>query len=140
MGPGFPSALPANRAAAGPATEGSAVDVVARHLDADGERLDPRTAAVELLNVVRPTVAVCWFVACAGHALHRRPGEDITVALLAAPAPRLARLEYRMPEQDLRIPLGRVPARMRSGFVISGVRPPERPGEPADAAVAQQGG
>jgi fatty-acid peroxygenase len=39
----------------------------------DGELLDPRTAAVELLNVIRPTVAVCWFVAYAGHALHRWP-------------------------------------------------------------------
>lgn len=35
--------------------------------------LDPHTAAVELLNVIRPTVAVCWFVAYAGHALHRWP-------------------------------------------------------------------
>jgi fatty-acid peroxygenase len=55
------------------APEGSAADVVARHRDAAGEPLDPRTAAVELLNVIRPTVAVCWFVAFAGHALHRWP-------------------------------------------------------------------
>jgi fatty-acid peroxygenase len=52
---------------------GSAVDVVARHQDVDGELLSPRLAAVELLNVIRPTVAVCWFVAFAGHALHRWP-------------------------------------------------------------------
>jgi len=51
----------------------SALDVVAHHRDADGELLDPRGAAVELLNVVRPTVAVSWFVAFAGHALHRWP-------------------------------------------------------------------
>lgn len=50
-----------------------ALDVVVRHRDADGRLLDPRTAAVELLNVVRPTVAVCWFVAYAGHALRLRP-------------------------------------------------------------------
>jgi fatty-acid peroxygenase len=55
------------------APPGSALDVVARHRDADGELLDPHTAAVELLNVIRPTVAVCWFVAYAGHALHRWP-------------------------------------------------------------------
>lgn len=48
-------------------------DVVARHRDADGELLDPHTAAVELLNIIRPTVSVCWFVAYAGHALHRWP-------------------------------------------------------------------
>ncbi|GGP87653.1 cytochrome P450 [Saccharothrix coeruleofusca] len=52
---------------------GSAVDVVARHRDADGEPLEPRLAAVELLNVVRPTAAVAWFVMFAGHALHRWP-------------------------------------------------------------------
>jgi fatty-acid peroxygenase len=55
------------------APPGSAVAAVATHRDADGQPLDPRTAAVELLNVVRPTVAVCWFVAFAGHALHRWP-------------------------------------------------------------------
>lgn len=55
------------------ARPGSAVDVVAGHRDVDGEPLSPRLAAVELLNVVRPTVAVSWFVMFAGHALHRWP-------------------------------------------------------------------
>jgi fatty-acid peroxygenase len=31
-------------------------------------------AAVELLNVIRPTVAISWFLAFAGHALIRWPG------------------------------------------------------------------
>ncbi|MFD5266393.1 cytochrome P450 [Streptomyces sp. NPDC058335] len=208
------------------APAGSALDVVARHRDADGLLLDPHTAAVELLNVVRPTVAVCWFVSYAAHALHRGPdlrerlseddaayavafahelrrfypfapflggravtdlewqgepipsgtlvlldlygqnhdpdlwadpygfepgrflnrpperdelipqgggdrttghrcpGEDITIALLGALGPRLARLDYTVPHQDLRIPLNRVPSRVRSGFVIEGVRVP----------------
>ncbi|MFI8075352.1 cytochrome P450 [Streptomyces sp. NPDC086033] len=211
------------RAGRATAPAGSALDTVARHRDADGRLLDPHTAAVELLNVIRPTVAACWFVAYAGHALrtpgvkerlsgddpayavafahelrrfypfapflggravtdlewqgepipagtlilldlygqnhdpdlwdepyafaprrfvgrpphrdelvpqggadratgHRCPGEDITVALLAALGPRLARLEYDVPEQDLRIPLTRMPARVRSGFVIQAVR------------------
>src|SRR3712207_8694839 len=44
------------RSGAATVPDGSVVDVVARHRDADGERLDPRTAAVEVLNVVRPTV------------------------------------------------------------------------------------
>jgi fatty-acid peroxygenase len=52
---------------------GSAVDVVARHTDAGGEQLDPRVAAVELLNIIRPTTAVAWFVAFSGHALIRWP-------------------------------------------------------------------
>ncbi|MEU9981011.1 cytochrome P450 [Streptomyces sp. NPDC050856] len=54
--------------------DGSVLATVAEHRDADGRRLDARTAAVELLNVIRPTVAVAWFVAFAGHALHRWPG------------------------------------------------------------------
>ncbi|MER7406293.1 cytochrome P450 [Streptomyces sp. NPDC000070] len=214
----------------------SALDVVARHRDADGRLLDAHTAAVELLNVIRPTVAVSWFVAYAGHALrlrpglrerlgeddpayavafahelrrfypfapfvggravtdlewrgepipsgtmvlldlygqnhdpafwddpytfepqrfldrppardelipqgggdraagHRCPGEDVTVALLRALGPRLARLEYDVPDQDLRIPLTRVPARVRSGFVIESVR------TPAPAHGARAGG
>ncbi|MFF0018549.1 cytochrome P450 [Streptomyces sp. NPDC005374] len=209
------------------AAPGSPLDVVAGHRDLDGRLLDPHTAAVELLNIVRPTVAVCWFVSYAGHALHlhagpgvrerlreddayavafahelrrfypfapflggravadltwrgepipsgalvlldlygqnhdpslwdepysfepqrfldrtphrddlvpqgggdpatghRCPGEDITVALLRALGPRLARLEYGVPRQDLRIPLNRIPARVRSGFVIAAVRVP----------------
>jgi fatty-acid peroxygenase len=52
---------------------GSAVDVVARHRDADGTLLEPRVAAVELLNVIRPTVAIAWFAAYAAHALIRWP-------------------------------------------------------------------
>ncbi|RCW39713.1 fatty-acid peroxygenase [Halopolyspora algeriensis] len=207
---------------------GSAVDVVTWHRDADGALLSPRTAAVELLNVLRPTVAVCWFVTFAAHALHRWPqhrerlraddpayaeafvdevrrfypfapflgaravtdltwrgepipagalvlldvygqhhdadqwsepytfdprrfldrppgrdelipqgggdpstghrcpGEDVTKALLQALVPRLARLDYEVPEQDLTISLRRIPARPRSGAVISGVRRPDR--------------
>lgn len=42
--------------------------------DLSGERLDPHTCAVELLNIIRPTVAVAWFVAYAGHALALEPG------------------------------------------------------------------
>jgi fatty-acid peroxygenase len=53
--------------------EDSAVAVVAGHRDADGEQLDARVAAVELLNIVRPTTAVAWFMAFSGHALIRWP-------------------------------------------------------------------
>lgn len=55
---------------------------------------------------------------------HRCPGEGLTIGLLEALAVRLARLEYTVPEQDLGIPLGRVPTRPRSGFVMTGVRTP----------------
>ena len=43
------------------------------HFQDDGGPLKPRTAAVELLNIIRPTTAVAWFVAFAGHALNRWP-------------------------------------------------------------------
>jgi fatty-acid peroxygenase len=52
---------------------GSVLAVVAAHRDADGGLLDPRVAAVELLNVIRPTTAVAWFLAFSGHALARWP-------------------------------------------------------------------
>lgn len=51
----------------------SAVAVVAQHRDAGGEQLEPRVAAVELLNIIRPTTAVAWFVAFSGHAMIRWP-------------------------------------------------------------------
>ncbi|TDB71452.1 cytochrome P450 [Micromonospora sp. KC723] len=199
---------------------GSAVEAVAHHRDADGAELDPCLAAVELLNILRPTVAVAWFVAFTGHALHRWsshrdrladgdpafaeayahevrrfypfapfvggraaadlswggvripagamvlldlygqnhdprlwpdpyrfhpqrfvgrqvgefdlvpqgggdprtghrcPGERITVALLRSLAVRLARLDHRLPAQDLTIPLHRIPTRPTSGVVV----------------------
>ncbi|MFG1951424.1 cytochrome P450 [Micromonospora sp. NPDC048830] len=205
--------------------DGSAVTAVARHRDADGRPLDARTAAVELLNILRPTVAVSWFVAFAAHALHRWPahrerlragdlafaeafahevrrfypfapfvggkavgdlefrgvhipagalvlldlygqnhdprlwpdpyrfdpgrfvgreigefelvaqgggdprtghrcpGEKITVALLRELSVRLARLDHRLPEQDLTIPLHRIPTRPASGVVVEVGRP-----------------
>jgi fatty-acid peroxygenase len=52
---------------------GSAVEVVAQHRDADGRLLEPRVAAVELLNILRPTTAVAWFMAFSAHALIRWP-------------------------------------------------------------------
>lgn len=202
----------------------SALETVARHRDLDGNLLDPRTAAVELLNIIRPTVAIAWFATFAAHALHRWPrhrallradtagsyaeafahevrrfypfapfvaglaardltwhgehvpkdalvlldlygqnhdpalweapyrfdpsrfagpagpqdpldnlvpqgggdparghrcpGEDITVTALAVIATELARLDYEVPDQDLRIPLFRVPTLPRSGFEL----------------------
>ncbi|AQZ61831.1 Cytochrome P450 [[Actinomadura] parvosata subsp. kistnae] len=55
------------------APDGSAFAAVVAHRDADGEPLDAHTAAVELLNIIRPTVAVTWYVTFAAHALHRWP-------------------------------------------------------------------
>ncbi|MGN6244413.1 MAG: cytochrome P450 [Motilibacteraceae bacterium] len=53
--------------------EGSVLAAVTTHRDAGGGLLDDRTAAVELLNVLRPTVAVAWFVVAGAVALHEHP-------------------------------------------------------------------
>jgi fatty-acid peroxygenase len=52
---------------------GSALEAAAAARDTKGKLLPLRTAATALLNVVRPTVAVAWFVAFAGVALHEHP-------------------------------------------------------------------
>ncbi|MFD9337991.1 cytochrome P450 [Streptomyces sp. NPDC060028] len=211
---------------------GSPLETVALHREPDGTLLDPHTAAVELLNLIRPTVAIAWFAVFAAHALHRHPGrrdqlraggpaqarafahevrrfypfvpflgaraaddftfagdqvpagtlllldvyghhhdpelwerpyhfdpgrflgrepgrnelipqgggdartghrcpgEDITLSLLAALGPALAGLDFAVPQQDLSIPLNRIPTRPRSGFVI------ETGQQSADAAGA----
>ncbi|WP_119682015.1 cytochrome P450 [Indioceanicola profundi] len=53
--------------------EKSAALVVATWRDLDNALLSPRVAAVELLNILRPTVAVSVFITFAAHALHRFP-------------------------------------------------------------------
>ena len=53
--------------------ENCALFAVSWHRDLSGELLDKRTAAVELINVVRPTVAVAWYVTFAAMALHQYP-------------------------------------------------------------------
>ncbi|HEX2527986.1 MAG TPA: cytochrome P450 [Geminicoccus sp.] len=53
--------------------EGSAAAIIAAHRDSDGQPLSDDVAAIELLNVLRPTVAVGRFIVFAAHALHRHP-------------------------------------------------------------------
>ncbi len=45
-----------------------------------GAGLPPRTAAVELLNIIRPSTAVTWFVAFTAHALDRWPEHRAALA------------------------------------------------------------
>jgi fatty-acid peroxygenase len=52
---------------------GRALHVIAWHRQPDGRLLTPHVAAVELLNVLRPTVAVDRFLVFAALALHRHP-------------------------------------------------------------------
>ncbi|MCW3816822.1 hypothetical protein ONA91_20455 [Micromonospora sp. DR5-3] len=61
------------RTGALPAPEGSALRVVAQHQDEQGRPLPRRIAAVELLNILRPAVAVGRFVMFAALALHDHP-------------------------------------------------------------------
>ncbi len=53
--------------------DGSAAHVVAWHRQLDGALLSPHVAAVELLNVLRPTVAVAVYITFIAHALHQHP-------------------------------------------------------------------
>jgi fatty-acid peroxygenase len=58
---------------AAPSAVNSPARRVARHRGPDGKLLDARTAAVELLNLLRPTVAVSVFIVFAAHALELEP-------------------------------------------------------------------
>jgi fatty-acid peroxygenase len=55
------------------AVPGSALAAIATFRDLDGELLDPQTAAVELLNLLRPTVATAVWIVYVALALHRYP-------------------------------------------------------------------
>ncbi|MGQ9365793.1 cytochrome P450 [Azospirillum sp. ST 5-10] len=61
------------RAGARAAPEGSPLQAVVRHRDADGAPLDTDVAVVELLNLLRPIVAVSQFMVFAALALHEHP-------------------------------------------------------------------
>jgi fatty-acid peroxygenase len=53
--------------------DNTALQVIALHRQLDGRLLPPRIAAVEVLNVLRPTIANAVFIVFAAHALHRHP-------------------------------------------------------------------
>ncbi len=54
-------------------SEWSPAEVIAFHRDLQGNRLEEDVAAVELLNILRPTVAISVFITLGAHALHRFP-------------------------------------------------------------------
>lgn len=53
--------------------EGTALREMSFHRDLNGELLDGRIAAIELINVLRPIIAIANFVTFAAHALHQSP-------------------------------------------------------------------
>lgn len=55
------------------APEGDALHAIAWHRDLDGALLDTDVATVELINVLRPTVAIARFITFAALALHEHP-------------------------------------------------------------------
>ncbi len=67
---------------------GTPAEVIAAHRGPDGGLLDERTAAIELINLLRPTVAVARWVTFAALALHAHPQYR---ERLAAGEPRLLR-------------------------------------------------
>ncbi|WP_261664293.1 cytochrome P450 [Deinococcus sp. Marseille-Q6407] len=61
------------------APEGRALKVIALHRDLSGELLTPKVAAVEVLNIIRPIVAVARYVVFEALALHEYPAEQARV-------------------------------------------------------------
>ncbi|PRX99271.1 fatty-acid peroxygenase [Pontibacter ummariensis] len=53
--------------------EASPAHVIALHRDLEGELLSTRMAAIELINVIRPTVAIAYFVVFTALALYEHP-------------------------------------------------------------------
>ncbi|SIS77084.1 cytochrome P450 [Salimicrobium salexigens] len=62
------------------AQEGTAIFEMAMHRDLNGNHLDARMAAIELLNIVRPTVAVSKFITFGALAMEEFPEEKEKVA------------------------------------------------------------
>lgn len=56
-----------------PVTRDSPLDHIASHHDIEGRQLTTKVAAVELLNLLRPIVAVSHYIVFAALALHRNP-------------------------------------------------------------------
>ncbi len=53
--------------------EGSALFVIAWHRDLEDNLIDEKIAAVEILNVLRPTIAVARYIVFLADALHKNP-------------------------------------------------------------------
>src|SRR5690606_5844957 len=61
------------RAGTATASMGSALEIVAHHREPDGRLPGERTAAVELINLLRPTLAVGRYIVFTALALHLHP-------------------------------------------------------------------
>ena len=54
-------------------SEETALYIMAHHTELDGELMDPKVAAVEVINIIRPMVAISYFVVFGALALHEHP-------------------------------------------------------------------
>ena len=111
-------------------TARSAAERVAAHRDEHGALLAPRIAAVEPLNLLRPTVAVSVYIVFVAHALHAHPAWR---AILGEPATAAEALRFR-PGSAAPLPVlsghrGPGPARLRVERDALPGRPP-RPARP----------
>lgn len=119
------------------AEQDSALYKMAFYKEADGQHFSTHLAAVELINVIRPIVAIATYITFSALALyehpdqkeklkngdpakgHRCPGEGITVEIMKATLDFLInKVDYAVPNQDLSYRLDRIPTLPKSGFVI----------------------
>ncbi|WP_455660374.1 cytochrome P450 [Pradoshia sp.] len=54
-------------------SEDTALFIMAHHTERDGELMEPEVAAVEVINIIRPTVAISYFIVFGALALHEHP-------------------------------------------------------------------
>lgn len=100
------------------ADAGTALHRIAAHRDRHGELLPPRIAAVELLNVLRPTVAVAAYFVHVVHALEHHPG--CRESLRSAPTREVEHFVHEVRRAYPFFPA--VPARVREDFEWRGLR------------------
>lgn len=53
---------------------GTALHVILSHAESGTDKMDKRVTAVEIINILRPIVAIAYYVTFAAHALHLHPG------------------------------------------------------------------
>jgi len=53
--------------------QGCPAHIIVWHRDLDGRLLEVPIAAIEIINILRPTVAVAYFITFAAHAMHEHP-------------------------------------------------------------------
>ena len=103
---------------------GSVVAAIAELRDDDGQLVDARTAAVELQNLTRPTVAVARFAAFAAVALAENPGWRSRIRKASEEAGRLTEIPEAVAfAQEVRrvypfVPM--LPALATTDFEVSG--------------------